>query len=107
LPFDSQSNSSAVLLSFHNASAAGGRVVQGLLSLSTPAASTLFNVLPAVINTPDVYSSLGIRFVLMRNSSYAPSPSVAFPGEVNYLEDEFNATMFYQNPEWTDLELPA
>jgi hypothetical protein len=106
-PYYPTSKSPAVLLSFRNTSAGGGRVVEGAVSLSTPAASALFNVLPPVIVTTQVYSSLGIQFILMRNPAYAPNPSVAFPGEVQYLETEFGAVQIYANGEWTDLELPT
>jgi hypothetical protein len=106
LPLDPRSSTPAVLLSYPNASSSGGRDIQGHVTLTTPAASTLFNVLPPLIVTTYVWSELDIRFVLMRNPAFAPSPNVAFPGETQYLVSEYNATAIYSNTEWTVLELP-
>ncbi len=103
---DPETSTPAVLLSFHSADPMGASSIPGTLVLSTPAASTLFNDLPPVIVAPLVWSELGIRFVLMRNPSYAPSPSVAFPGEVAFLQSEFGMPIIYQNVEWSVLEVP-
>ncbi len=97
----------AVLLSYPSGVPGGSLSLNGTLTMTTPAASTLFNVLPPVVNTPQVWSSLDIRFILMRNPAFAAAPSVAFPGEVQYLITEFGAVSIYANVEWTDLELPA
>ena len=106
-PLNPASATPAVILSFPTGVAGNASSLTGSIALTTPAASTLFNVLPPVIDTLQVWSSLDVEFILMRNPTYAASPEVAFPGEVQYLIGEFGAIPIYSNVEWTVLELPG
>ncbi len=97
-------------LSFRASAIAGSRSIAGSLSLWTTTGSTLDNVLPPVLDTPEVWSELDVRFILMKEpTAYAgPAPqTVSTAGEIPYLEDEFGATQIYNNTEWSVLEVPA
>ncbi|MGA8091177.1 MAG: hypothetical protein WB984_01585 [Thermoplasmata archaeon] len=102
-----QSPNAGANLSFRSPTVAGARVIGGQLTLWTPTASTLDNVLPSVLDTPQIWTELGVRFILMKNATYGPAQTVSSAGEIPYLETEFGATSVYTNPEWTVLEIPA
>ncbi|MGA9839043.1 MAG: hypothetical protein WBF81_00325 [Thermoplasmata archaeon] len=108
LPITDLTGSPAVLLSYTSASTNGSLSVAGQLTLTTPAASTIFNVVPPVIDTPQIFTQLGVGFVLMRNSTYPPipAPGAAYPQEASYYQAEYGAQVIYQNPEWTVLTVP-
>jgi hypothetical protein len=108
LPLTNLTGTPAVVLNYTSPTSSGGLAITGQLTLTTPAASTIFNVVPPVVVTPQVWDELGIRFVLMRNWTYPPLPaaSVAYPHETTYLEAEYGATLYYQNPEWSVMLVP-
>jgi len=103
----SLSSPPAVLLSFNSSSQLGTQALPGLLSLVTPTASALFKVLPPVVVTTQIWSELGIRFILMTNSSYDPAVVTAFPGEIAYLQSEYGLPIIFENAEWAVLEVPS
>jgi hypothetical protein len=108
LPIANSTGTPAVLLSYTSPSPNGSSSLSGQLTLTTPAASTIFNVVPPVIVTPEIFTELDIRFVLMRNWTYppVPPPATAYPHEAAYLEAEYGAQLIYQNPEWSVLTVP-
>jgi len=103
---DPQTSSPAVILSFNSTGARGSQGILGSLSLATPGATTLYNELPPVVITPQIWSQLGIRFILMTNPTYGPAPTAEFPGEVAYLQSEYGLPIVFQNSEWSVLEVP-
>jgi hypothetical protein len=103
---DPSTGTPAALMYFTSSSPAGSSSVTGSISLYTPTASTLFHGLPTVLSTPSLWGQLGVRLVLMRNSTFAANPSVAFPDEIPWLVGELHCQVVYQNAEWTVLRTP-
>jgi hypothetical protein len=104
--YDSGTGGPAIQLLFRSSNGSGSPQLSGTVVLVTPSASSYLPNPPQVIDTRQVWQELGASFVLMRNSSFAPNPLVAFPNEVNYLAQEYSIPLVYQNPEWSVLILP-
>lgn len=97
----------AAILQFVAPGPQGSPSVSGVLQLTTPAASTYLTGVPAVLSTPQIWQALGVRYILMRNSSEALAPFVPTAGEVQYLAGEYNLPIIYQNSEWDVLRIPT
>lgn len=104
--YDPITGGAAAELRYDAPSAAGAPSVAGDLALSTPGASNYLPPVGPTLTAPGIWSGLDARFVLMWNSTYAPNPAVAFPGETAYLNREYHIPILYQNSEWSVLELP-
>jgi hypothetical protein len=102
--FDSATGGPAALLSF---TSSNGTPIAGAITFTTPAATTYLNGVPAILSTPAIWQSLGVRFVLMRNESVSPSPAVVFPDESPYLALEYGLPVIFANNEWSVLEIPV
>ncbi|MCI4345219.1 MAG: hypothetical protein L3K07_00470 [Thermoplasmata archaeon] len=105
--YDPSAGGPAVQLVYRPADPSVSTSLDGSLTLTTPQAASYVVTVPPVLSAPGIWSQLGVRFVLMRNASFAPNPIVALPGESAYLVREYGLPILYQNPEWTVLLVPS
>ncbi|HKV90060.1 MAG TPA: hypothetical protein VJQ43_02555, partial [Thermoplasmata archaeon] len=93
--YDATTGGPAALLAFAAASASGSAEVGGDVAFTTPAATAYLSGVPSVLSTPGIWQTLGIRFVLLRNTSVGPTPYLNFPDEVPYLVEEYGLVVAF------------
>jgi hypothetical protein len=97
----------AVFLNYTAPSSLSPDIV-GTLELTTPAAYSDIPSLPTEVDTPQVWSSLGVRFIIFPNvpvfTLYAGAEVF---DEAAYLTEEFGCSVYYENSEWIVLAAPS
>lgn len=97
----------AVVLNFTPASPTSLDLV-GSLELSTPAASSAIPELPWEVVTPQVWSTLGVRFIIFPNQpEFTLYAGAVIADESAYLTEEFGCSVYYENPDWVVLLVPG
>ncbi|HEV2449360.1 MAG TPA: hypothetical protein VGU43_02990, partial [Thermoplasmata archaeon] len=97
----------AVLLNFTSPSPTSPDLV-GSLELATPSASSSIPQMPWEIDTPQVWSSLGVRFIIFPNQpAFTLYAGAELVNEAAYLTEEFGCSVYYENTEWVVLAVPT
>ncbi|MCI4369331.1 MAG: hypothetical protein L3K09_07210 [Thermoplasmata archaeon] len=91
-------HATSLVLKFATNNSTGNAPFNVSIELSTPGTSNPAIALPPLLDTPQFFAQAQIRYIVVPNF-----PGAGFQTTVNYLEQEFGATVVYNNPQWTIL----
>ncbi|MCI4345929.1 MAG: hypothetical protein L3K07_04170, partial [Thermoplasmata archaeon] len=84
-----------------------GTSVNGSVDITTPSAASNIPNLPPIVNTPEVWRELGVRFIVIPNqASFALYSGSFLLDEAQYLTGEFGCQVYFSNAEWNVLIVP-